>query len=125
MFGFSQAQAAQLASDLEYHPRNFYRRQPSVQRVMDAISGGRFDGNDPGAFRPLIASVLDSRDPYFHLAELDPYISIHAHAAEDYARPERWTGKAILNVAGMGMFSSDRAIREYAVKIWNILPAPP
>jgi glycogen phosphorylase len=125
MFGFSPEQATRLSTDREYHPRNFYRSCPSVQRVIDAISSGRFDANSPGAFGPLIANILDSRDPYFHLAELDPYIAAHTRISEDFAHPSDWTRKAILNVAGMGMFSSDRAIWEYAENIWNIMPALP
>jgi glycogen phosphorylase len=125
LFGLSPSEAARLAGDWEYHPRNFYRRHSSIQRVMDAIVAGQFDTDARGAFRPLVASVLDSRDPYFYLADLDPYITVHARACEDFAKPADWTRKAISNVAGMGTFSSDRTIREYAEKIWNILPAPP
>jgi starch phosphorylase len=36
-----------------------------------------------------------------------------------YKKPEEWTKMAILNVAGMGKFSSDRTIKEYAEQIWH------
>ncbi|MBY0446535.1 MAG: glycogen/starch/alpha-glucan phosphorylase, partial [Burkholderiales bacterium] len=36
-----------------------------------------------------------------------------------YLKPLEWHKKALLNVAGMGRFSSDRSISEYARKIWN------
>ncbi len=124
MFGLSPSQAAQMSVDWEYHPRNFYRAHSSVRRVMDAIAGGRFDTDEKGAFRPLVAGVLDARDPYFHLADLDPYIKAHRRTAEDFSQPSDWIRKAILNVAGMGNYSSDRTIREYADDIWNIKPAP-
>jgi glycogen phosphorylase len=125
LFGLLPSQAVQLGGDWEYHPRNFYRHHSSIQRVMDAIIDGRFDTDAHGAFQPLVSSVLDSKDPYFHLADLDPYIAAHKKASEDFSQSSGWTRKAILNVAGMGKFSSDRTIREYANKIWNILPSPP
>ncbi len=125
IFGLTPSQTAQLSGDWEYHPRDYYRRFPSVQRVMDAIAGGRFDGETRGLLQPLVANVLNGRDPYFHLADLDSYISAHHRAAEDFARPSLWTRKTILNVAGMGKFSSDRTVREYAEKIWNLKPALP
>ncbi|MDM7996335.1 MAG: glycogen/starch/alpha-glucan phosphorylase, partial [Acidobacteriota bacterium] len=124
VFGLSPEQAARMAADWDYHPRNFYRAHSSVQRVMDAIAGGRFDTDEKGAFRPLVASVLDSRDPYFHLADLDPYIEAHRTIARDFAQSSDWIRKAIRNVAGMGNYSSDRTIQEYADDIWRIRPVP-
>ena len=37
-----------------------------------------------------------------------------------YEQPEAWARKAILKVAGMGFFSSDRTIREYAREVWGL-----
>ena len=39
-----------------------------------------------------------------------------------YLQPEEWSRRAILNVARMGRFSSDRAVHEYAERIWNVKP---
>lgn len=125
MFGLSPEGATELFRDREYHPRNFYRRFPSVQRVADTIAGGRFDGETRGVFQPLVSSILESRDPYMHLADLDSYIAAHTAAAGDFANRSGWTRKAILNSAGMGKFSSDRTIGEYASEIWNLSPVKP
>jgi starch phosphorylase len=41
-------------------------------------------------------------------------------AGAEFKKPAVWARKAILNVARIGKFSSDRTIREYAREIWNI-----
>ena len=59
-----------------------------------------------------------------HLADLQPYLEADKRLVELYANPDAWAGKAILNVAGSGEFSSDRTIAEYAAHIWNVEPCP-
>ncbi|MGO3662060.1 glycogen/starch/alpha-glucan phosphorylase, partial [Microbacterium gubbeenense] len=39
---------------------------------------------------------------------------------DTYRDPAEWQRKAVLNIARMGFFSSDRAIGEYMRDIWNI-----
>jgi len=38
--------------------------------------------------------------------------------------PASWVRKAVLTVARIGKFSSDRTIREYMRDIWQIKPLP-
>ena len=59
-------------------------------------------------------------DPYLLLADYASYVAAQARVDALFAQPRRWAESAILNVAGMGMFSADRSIREYAQGIWGV-----
>ena len=63
-------------------------------------------------------------DNYMLLADYASYIETQEHVAELYADKEEWTRKSILNVAGMGKFSSDRTIKEYNDEIWHAEQVP-
>ena len=56
------------------------------------------------------------------LADYQSYVAAQARVDELYGRPADWCAKAIANVAGMGPFSSDRTIRDYAANIWHVAP---
>ena len=45
-----------------------------------------------------------------------------AEVEQDFLNRPVWNKKAVLNVARIGKFSSDRSTKEYADKIWNIKP---
>ncbi|MFZ5523934.1 MAG: glycogen/starch/alpha-glucan phosphorylase, partial [Pseudomonadota bacterium] len=56
------------------------------------------------------------------LADYAGYIATQERVEALYRDQRQWTRRAILNVAGMGKFSSDRSISEYALKIWETKP---
>lgn len=68
-----------------------------------------------------MGDLLDiQRDPYLHLLDIEDYIRCQETVEAVYENPAQWQRRAILNVANMGKFSTDRTIREYAEEIWGI-----
>ena len=119
IFGLSTAEVAQHKAQ-GYQPLRLYEAHPRLKAVLDAIAGGAFSDDEPGRYRALVDSLLWGGDPYMLLADFDSYVAAQARVDALYEQPEAWARKAILNVAGMGFFSSDRTIREYAREVWGL-----
>ena len=64
------------------------------------------------------------RDSYFHCADYASYLEGQDRVSTAYADPTEWARRSILNVAGMGKFSIDRTVREYARDIWKAEAVP-
>ncbi len=105
-----------------YDPWQEYRANPELARALDAIRDGTFAPGEPDLFRPVVHSVLGGGDRYFVLADFAAYVACQERVARAYRDTAAWTRMSILNVAGMGAFSSDRAIRQYAEEIWAATP---
>jgi len=114
IFGLKADEAVKLLAD---------GYAPESNRVVDSISNGHFSRGDKDIFKPIVAKLLSSRDEYVHLADLPAYIATQQQVDVEYKDRALWNGKALLNIARMGKFSSDRTIREYARDIWKIKPA--
>jgi len=121
IFGHTAEEIASLRTS-GYSPRPWLQSNPELRAAVDAIAGGELDGETPGLFRP-IADALTGVDRYFHCADFPGYAGCQRRVASEYASPEEWTRKSILNVARIGRFSSDRTTREYAREIWGVEPA--
>jgi starch phosphorylase len=122
LFGLTAEQVA--ASRGSYNPRWHYDNDPETRAALDLIFSNYFSRYEPGVFETLRETLLAGGDHYMHLADLGAYLEADRRLLELYADPEAWAGKAILNVAGSGMFSSDRTIAQYAAEIWDAKPCP-
>jgi glycogen phosphorylase len=118
IFGLTAQEIAERQAR-SFQPREIYENDPRVRRVIDTLSSDRFSNNEFGLFR-WVYETLVYRDRYFHLADLASYIESHERAQRDFSDTENWTRRAMLNVARMGKFSSDRTVMEYARDIWAI-----
>jgi starch phosphorylase len=102
-------------------PYQIYEQNQDIKRIIDSIRGGCFNNGNKDIFLPIVNDLLDlSRDPYLHLIDLEDYLRCQAEVGVAYQDQANWTKMAILNVARMGQFSSDRTIREYAREIWGV-----
>ena len=107
-----------------YQPMRLYENTPALKAVLDAIAAGQFSPDDPGRYRGVVDSLLWGGDHYLLLADYAAYVATQLRVDELYRQPAQWAERAIANVAGMGAFSADRTIREYASRIWHIEPEP-
>jgi starch phosphorylase len=106
-----------------YHPWEQYRGDPRVMRLVTALESNLFCPHEPGLHAWVKAALFDEHDDYMHLADFFDYLGAHERADAAYTAPETWTRMAVLNVARIGRFSSDRTVREYARDVWGLAPA--
>ncbi|HWZ44397.1 MAG TPA: glycogen/starch/alpha-glucan phosphorylase [Candidatus Saccharimonadales bacterium] len=122
-FGLTREEVRWYQEQRTYSPRSLYESDPLLRRVLDSLSSDRFSADEHTLFRWIVDEVLDRGDRYFLMADLPGYIEASRQAERDYEMPEVWAGKAILNVARVGYFSSDRTVKEYADETWGIKSA--
>ena len=104
-----------------YNPYSYYKDNNELRDVIDLLGSKLISGGDMQLFQPIAQSLLTS-DPYFLMHDYQSYIDCQQKVSSTYNNKELWTRMSLLNVAAMGKFSSDRAIREYCTEIWNINP---
>ncbi|QWZ02742.1 glycogen phosphorylase [Klebsiella pneumoniae] len=105
-----------------YKPREYYEQDEELHQALTQIGTGVFSPAEPGRYRDLLDSLINFGDHYRVLADYRSYVDCQDRVDELYQNPEEWAYKAMLNIANMGYFSSDRTIQEYAKYIWHIDP---
>jgi glycogen phosphorylase len=104
--------------------RDAAARSPLLSEAISCIKSGAFSPGDSDRFRPLVEALLEY-DHFMVAADFDAYWAAQRAADALYDKPGWWRS-AILNTARMGWFSSDRAVREYADKVWGVtIDLPP
>jgi starch phosphorylase len=107
-----------------YRPWEVCESLPELRLALEMIAEGYFSPDTPDLFRSLV-ETLRSHDPFLLLADYASYVACQERVDALYLDREEWTRRGIANVAGMGRFSSDRAIREYASAVWSLDPVSP
>ena len=98
---------------------SFVETNPRVRRVLDFIRGNGLCNEEAGVFNPIL-DELEHHDRFMLLADFEDYVRTQEAVDGLYLQPDEWTKKSILNVARCGYFSSDRAVKEYAERIWKL-----
>ncbi|MEW6251105.1 MAG: glycogen/starch/alpha-glucan phosphorylase [Planctomycetota bacterium] len=122
LFGLTADEVA--ARRGEHDPWAAYYGDMAVRRALNAIGEGEFNREHPTLFRPVVDWLVHERDYYMLMADIGPYVEAQGRVDALWRKPAEWARAAILNIARMGPFSSDRAVRQYAERIWGVEPAP-
>ncbi len=120
IFGLTTPQVAELKAN-GYNPRDYYNSNPELKEVLDMIASGYFSVEEPQRYQNIVDNLLNN-DQYLLLADYASYVETQDKVDSLYQNRDEWVRKAILNVANMAKFSSDRAIGDYAKNIWNVSP---
>ena len=122
LFGMREAEIARMHKDNSYSSYAVYDNSDYIKRIMNTLNSNMFCEKDYVLLFKNIFEELLHRDYYMVLADLEDFNKTLHQAEKDYTNKNKWAKAAIMNVARIGKFSSDRAVMEYAKKIWNIKP---
>jgi starch phosphorylase len=105
-----------------YSPSEIVAANPELAETIDLIDSGHFSPGNLTAGRPVVERLLSESETFFVLADFAAYAAAQDAVDALYRDTDAWTRKAATNTLNMGVFSSDRSVREYAQRIWRIKP---
>jgi starch phosphorylase len=114
IFGMTTEEAVTRKA-IGYHPAEFYDKNETIKEAIDRLLKGV-----NGFTFPDIANSLKTIDPYMVLADFDSYRLAQQRSSKLYRDRLTWAKMSLNNTAGAGVFSADRAVREYAENIWML-----
>ena len=119
IFGMTADEVAARRSG-GYDPRAVIEASGELSQATNAISTGVFSPDDPNRYRDLMQGLYD-HDWFMVAGDFDAYAAAQRQIDARWVDRDGWGRSAVLNVANMGWFSSDRTIAEYARDIWGVM----
>ena len=125
IFGMSSDEVISYENNGGYDPMEIFNSDMDIRRVLMQLINGFYSPQNPELFRPIYNSLLTKEetgvaDRYFILKDFRSYAEAQKKVEEAYRNEEGWAKSAILNVANVGKFTSDRTIEEYVDDIWHL-----
>ncbi len=124
IFGLSSDEVINFENNGGYNPMDIYNTDAEIKKVVDQLVDGTY-ADDRELFRSLYNSLLntldtDKADRYFILKDFRSYADAQKRVERAYRDTAGWARSAMLNVAKVGKFSSDRTIQQYVDEIWHL-----
>ncbi len=130
-FGCSAEEIKNLQDSHGYNPWNIYSQEPLIRKTLDSLKNGEFASSEVEhqTLNHLYTILLEGEngspaDRYFILKDLKSYYEVQKKVEELFLKPLEWAKYCLYNIAGMGMFSTDESIHNYARLVWGLSPCP-
>lgn len=123
IFGMTDEEVAQKWRE-GYDSRDYYYNNHELKEIIDWLDSDYFTPGEPGALSSIKHSFLDGGDPFMCLADYQSYIEAQELVDAAYKDKKRWAKMAIVNMASVGKFNSDRSIEDYVERIWHLKRYP-
>ncbi len=125
IFGLSAEEVIRFEQQGGYVPMEIYNTDPDIRKVLLQLVNGTYCPQNTEEFRSIYNSLLntyetDRADRYFILKDFRAYDAAREALVQKYKNESEWAKMAIINVASVGKFSSDRTIQEYVDEIWHL-----
>ena len=121
IFGMSSDEVRDLYNK-GYDSAKYYLSDYRIKRVIDGMRQG-IGGVKFGAIADnLVLGNHGIADPYMCLADFDSYSKAQKRVNDTYTDKKTFDKMSLMNIANAGFFSADRAVKEYADRIWNVRP---
>ena len=118
IFGLTAQEVRERKRD-PFHARAAIEASPRLAATLGALRQGAYSPDDTSRFAGL-ADGLIHHDSFMVTDDFDAYWQAQRDLDRLWRHPNKWFTKSLANVAGVGWFSSDRTIREYAEEIWRV-----
>ncbi len=103
-----------------YNPHDYCNNNPRLKKVLNILTSGVLGVT----FNDIVSSLLTNNygvaDAYMILADFEDYVRAQKDVTTAYNDKNRFNKMSLVNIAKAGIFSSDRAIKEYADNIWHL-----
>jgi starch phosphorylase len=125
IFGMSAEEVIEHENKRDYNPMDIFNSDQDIRKVLMQLVNGFYSPDDPEMFRDIYNSLLNTQctqfaDTYFNLKDFRSYADTQDRISKTYQDEAKWAKMALLNIANVGKFSSDRTIHDYVDEIWHL-----
>ncbi|SDW64892.1 starch phosphorylase [Lachnospiraceae bacterium KHCPX20] len=125
IFGMSAEEVIEHENKRDYNPMDIFNSDQDIRKVLMQLVNGFYSPDDPEMFRDIYNSLLNTQctqfaDTYFNLKDFRSYADTQDRISKTYQDEAKWAKMALLNIANVGKFSSDRTIQDYVDEIWHL-----
>ena len=105
-----------------YNPTWYYNSDFRIKRIIDTLRTGIGGVTFPELADSLTVGYHGTADGFMVLADFAAYADMQQKVNDTYKDKEKWNRMSLNNIAKAGFFAADRAVKEYADRIWGLKP---